>query len=63
MVLISMLKRAEVMKHTGWETDYRIKRPGVYQFFMEPQPYWEPAEDCYIVHYTKAVVTDFGAYS
>ena len=58
--LIRTLKRAEVMKHTGWETDYRIKRPGVYQFFMEPQPYWEPAEDCYIVHYTKAVVTAFG---
>jgi len=58
--LIRTLKRAEVMKHAGWETDYRIKRPGVYQFFMEPQPYWEPAEDCYIVHYTKAVVTAFG---
>jgi len=58
--LIRTLKRAEVMKHTGWETDYRINRPGVYQFFMEPKPYWEPAEDCYIVHYTKAVVTAFG---
>jgi cobalt/nickel transport protein len=58
--LMRTLKRAEVMKHTGWETDYGIKRPGVYQFFMEPQPYWEPAEDCYIVHYTKAVVTAFG---
>jgi len=58
--LMRTLKRAEVMKHTGWETDYGIKRPGVYQFFMEPKPYWEPAEDCYIVHYTKAVVTAFG---
>lgn len=28
---------------------------------MEPQPYWEPTEDCYIIHYTKAVVTAFGA--
>lgn len=27
---------------------------------MEPQPYWEPAEDCYIVHYTKAYVAAFG---
>jgi len=27
---------------------------------VEPQPYWEPAEDCYIVHYTKTVVTAFG---
>jgi cobalt/nickel transport protein len=29
-------------------------------FAMEPQPYWEPAEDCYIIHYTKTVVTAFG---
>ena len=29
-------------------------------FFMEPTPYWEPAEDCYIVHYTKTVITAFG---
>jgi cobalt/nickel transport protein len=33
---------------------------GVYLFFMEPQPYWEPAEDTFIVHYTKTVVTAFG---
>ena len=29
-------------------------------FFMEPKPYWEPAEDCFIVHYTKTVVSAFG---
>ena len=29
-------------------------------FYMEPQPYWEPAEDTLIVHYTKTVVTAFG---
>ena len=27
---------------------------------MEPQPYWEPAEDIYIVHYTKTVVIASG---
>ena len=27
---------------------------------MEPNPYWEPAEDCYIIHYTKTVVAAFG---
>ena len=27
---------------------------------MEPQPYWEAGEDCYIVHYTKVVVAAFG---
>ena len=29
-------------------------------FYMEPKPYWEPAEDCFIIHYTKTVVTAFG---
>lgn len=27
---------------------------------MEPKPYFEPAEDCYIIHYTKTVVSAFG---
>ncbi|MBW1716136.1 MAG: DUF4198 domain-containing protein [Deltaproteobacteria bacterium] len=58
--LLKTLKKTTVMGHTAWETSYKIKRPGVYMFYMEPKPYWEPAEDCYIVHYTKTVVTAFG---
>lgn len=58
--LISGLKKTKVMDHTGWQVDYPVKRPGVYMFYMEPRPYWEPAEDCFIVHYTKTVVTAFG---
>ena len=58
--LLEKLQKTSVMGHTAWETSYTIKRPGVYMFYMEPKPYWEPAEDCYIVHYTKTVVTAFG---
>jgi len=58
--LLETLTKTKVMGHTAWETSYTIKRPGVYMFYMEPKPYWEPAEDCYIVHYTKTVVTAFG---
>lgn len=58
--LLGQLKPANVMDHKAWQVDYAIKRPGVYMFHMEPQPYWEPAEDCFIVHYTKTVVTAFG---
>ncbi|MCW8801534.1 MAG: DUF4198 domain-containing protein, partial [Desulfobacter sp.] len=58
--LLGTLKQAKVMDHTAWTTDYKIKRPGVYVFYMEPVPYWEPAEDCFIIHYTKTVVTAFG---
>jgi cobalt/nickel transport protein len=56
----SALKPTKVMDHSAWQTDYAIKRPGVYMFYMEPQPYWEPAEDLFIIHYTKTVVTAFG---
>ncbi|PQP35662.1 DUF4198 domain-containing protein [Desulfobacteraceae bacterium SEEP-SAG9] len=58
--LLGSLKSAKIMDHTAWASDYPIKRPGVYMFFMEPEPYWEPAEDCFIIHYTKTVVTAFG---
>ncbi len=58
--LLGQLKPATVMDHAAWAVDYPIKRPGVYKFHMEPRPYWEPAEDCFIVHMTKAVVTAFG---
>ncbi|CAN2040321.1 cobalt/nickel transport protein [Candidatus Magnetomoraceae bacterium gMMP-15] len=58
--LLAGLKESKVMGHTGWEINYNVTRPGIYIFYMEPKPYWEPAEDCFIVHYTKSVVTAFG---
>lgn len=58
--LLEQLNETKVMDHTAWTTNHRLKRPGAYTFYMEPKPYWEPAEDCYIVHYTKTVVAAFG---
>ena len=58
--LLKTLKPVTIMGGKSWETTYRIKRPGTYTFFMEPEPYWEPAEDCYIIHYTKVVLSAFG---
>ena len=58
--LLESLKSAQIMDHGAWQTAYAIKRPGVYMFYMEPRPYWEPAEDVFIIHYTKTVVTAFG---
>jgi cobalt/nickel transport protein len=59
--LLNYLKEIQVMGHTAWEVAYGIKRPGVYTFHMTPKPYWEPAEDCFIIHYTKTVVAAFGS--
>lgn len=58
--LTSLLKPATIIGHQGWQATYPVKRPGVYQFAMEPAPYFEPAEDCFIIHYTKTVVAAFG---
>jgi len=54
------LAATQVMGHNAWQAAYPVKRPGVYMFYMEPEPYWEPAEDSFIIHYTKTVVTAFG---
>ncbi len=45
---------------TYWKTTYRIKRPGDYTFYVEPHPYWEPAEDAFIIHYTKVCINALG---
>ena len=44
----------------AWKADYDIDRPGDHVFYVEPLPYWEPAEQAYIIHYTKTVVNAFG---
>jgi nickel transport protein len=38
---------------------YTFKRPGDHIFYVEPAPYWEPAEGKFIIHYTKTIVNGF----
>ena len=54
--LLSTLKRKKVKGFSTWKAAYRIKRPGDYVFYVEPEPYWEPAEETFIIHYTKVIV-------
>ena len=58
--LLGGLQSATVMEKQGYTFDYPLERPGTYIFAMEPQPYWEPAEDAFIIHYTKTYVTAYG---
>jgi cobalt/nickel transport protein len=58
--LTNDLVQTSFLDHTAWSARYTISRPGLYVFYMEPQPYWEPAEDVFIKHYTKTYVTAFG---
>uniref|UniRef100_UPI00405798DA DUF4198 domain-containing protein n=1 Tax=Candidatus Electronema sp. TaxID=2698783 RepID=UPI00405798DA len=58
--LLPQLKEGKVMEHQAWTADIAIKKPGVYSLVMEPEPYWEPAEDLSIIHYTKTIIAAFG---
>jgi cobalt/nickel transport protein len=64
--LLSKLKPVKVKgyqddkPHQAWFLEYRLRRPGDYIFYLVPKPYWEPAEDKFIVHYTKVIVDAFG---
>ncbi len=54
------LSPAMVMDKPAWTRMFSVKRPGAYTFVMEPVAYFEPGEDCYIIHTTKTIVAAFG---
>lgn len=58
--LLHTLKEKKLKGFSTWETTYKIRRPGDHIFYVEPKPYWEPAEDCFIIHYTKVIVHSLG---
>jgi len=58
--LLQTLQPSVLMEHKSWAAEFVFKRPGVYQFIMEPKPYWEPSEDLSIIHYTKTIIPAFG---
>lgn len=50
------LKSREVDGVRGWSVTHKPTQPGGYVYFVMPQPYWEPGEGKYIIHYSKVVV-------
>lgn len=46
---------------TAYTSRFTVKEPADYLFFIDPAPYWEPAEGKMIIHYTKVVVDAYGA--
>jgi cobalt/nickel transport protein len=43
----------------AWSAEVDLAEPGPALFFVEPRPYWEPAEGKYIIHYAKVLVDSF----
>lgn len=58
--LLSVLQGKEVEGFSAWRAQYKIRRPGDHLFYVEPSPYFEPAEGSFIIHYTKVVVGALG---
>lgn len=59
--LLERLQLQPVQGQPAYTASYRLAGPGDHLFFVEPQPYWEAAEQTWIVHYTKVIVDAFGA--
>ena len=57
---ILSLEETTKFEHKAWKSNYNIKRPGVYKFFVEPKPYFEPAEEKFISHVPKIIISAFG---
>jgi cobalt/nickel transport protein len=55
------LEPVEVDGKAAYKAAFQVPGPGDYVFFVEPAPYWEPAEGVMIVHYTKTIVDAYGA--
>lgn len=54
------LKEVSKFDHKAWQSSFQIKKPGVYQFYVQPEPYFEPAEGKFISHVPKVIVSSFG---
>jgi cobalt/nickel transport protein len=59
--LAKQLKLRKVDGKAAYTAAVEVQSPGDYIFFLEPAPYWEPAEKKMIVHYAKVVVDVLGA--
>ena len=58
--LLDTLKKGSTQKMDTWHTEYRLKKPGDHIFYVDPVPYFEPAEGKFIRHLTKVTVNGFG---
>lgn len=59
--LASSLKASKKQGATAWTLSHELKEPGAAVYFVEPEPYWEPGEGKYIIHYAKVVVDAFAS--
>ena len=59
--LTAALVETRIDGRSAWALATTLAEPGAAVFFVEPRPYWEPAEKKWIVHYAKVVVDAFAS--
>lgn len=59
--LTSKLVERRIDGKRAWRVTDAINEPGVSIYFVEAQPYWEPAEKKFIVQHAKVVVDAFAS--
>ncbi len=46
---------------TAFTAEFKMKAPGAHVFYLEPAPYWDPAEQVMVTHYAKVIVNSCDA--
>lgn len=54
------LEESIKFNNKAWKSKYKIKKPGVYQFYVKPEAYFEETEEKFISHVPKTIVSAFG---
>jgi len=53
---LGALSPKTVDERAAFDAEVALKAPGGYAFYVEPVPYFEPAEGKYIIQYTKTII-------
>jgi len=59
--LTGAIAEKKVDGKSAWTLAAKVEKPGAAVFFVEPQPYWEPAEKKWITHFAKVVVDGYAS--
>ncbi len=59
--LLGVLQEKKIEGKSAWSFEHALTAPGAVTYFVEPQPYWEPAEKKWIIHYAKVIVDGFAS--
>lgn len=59
--LTKALREKPVDGKAAFTFEHALATPGAVTFFVEPAPYWEPAEKKWITHYAKVIVDAFAS--